>query len=53
MSVIAYGLGVGDVVGGASAYGFGIHELLELQIIVTLGIIVYQELRRCIIDLEI
>ena len=53
MSVITYGLGIGDVVGGASTYGYGILELLEIQIIVKLGLIIYKELRTCLIPLEI
>lgn len=49
----AFGLGKDtDVVGGYSAFGFGILEIFPEGIITKFGIIIYQEVRRCVIELE-
>jgi hypothetical protein len=53
MTAVTHGLGVDiDVIGGYSAFGFGIFELFPEGIVTQFGQIVYQELRDILIEEE-
>lgn len=54
MTTVAYGLGKDiDIIGGYSAFGFGILELFPESIVTKFGQIVYREIRNLLIPKEL